>query len=120
MGFVYVNYCYVNLIMFNKALFWIFVWFLKTWKKSSPLSEIYIFLCNLRYTRWFSDWPIQVSIQFLPDFSLFNNALASIDQFGCSSCVSTTADAAKQAIRGSSVYIEDNLRYYGTFNDVDN
>ena len=25
--------------MFNKALFWIFVWFLKTWKKSSPLSE---------------------------------------------------------------------------------
>ena len=26
--------------MFNKALFWIFVWFLKTWKKSSPLSEI--------------------------------------------------------------------------------
>ena len=31
--------------MFNKALFWIFVWFLKTWKKSSPLSEIeYIFV----------------------------------------------------------------------------
>ena len=28
--------------MFNKALFWIFVWFLKTWKKSSPLSEIYL------------------------------------------------------------------------------
>ena len=32
----------INLIMFNKALFWIFVWFLKTWKKSSPLSEIYL------------------------------------------------------------------------------
>ena len=31
--------------MFNKALFWIFVWFLKTWKKSSPLSEIYTVRC---------------------------------------------------------------------------
>ena len=26
----------VNLIMFNKVLLWIFVWFHKTWKKSFP------------------------------------------------------------------------------------
>ena len=35
--------------MFNKALFWIFVWFLKTWKKSSPLSEIH-FELNTRFS----------------------------------------------------------------------
>ena len=41
--FCSVNYSYVNLIKFNKVLFWIFVWFLKTWKKSFPLSEKVLF-----------------------------------------------------------------------------
>ena len=43
---------------------------------------------------------------------------SQIDRFGCFSCVSTTADSAKQAIRGSSMYIEDNLRYYRTATDI--
>ena len=37
------HYCH-NIQLFSNifhSLFWIFVWFLKTWKKSSPLSEIY-------------------------------------------------------------------------------
>ena len=37
----YSNYSYVSLISFNEVLFWIFVWFLKTLKKSFPLSKIY-------------------------------------------------------------------------------
>ena len=72
------------------------------------------------YTSWLCDRPVQLSIQLLQYLSPFNNALASIDPFGSSFCVSTTADAVKQAIRGSLMYIEDNLRYYATFNDVNN
>ena len=29
--------------MFNKVLFWIFVWFLKTWKKSFPQCKTLLF-----------------------------------------------------------------------------
>ena len=36
--FRYVNYFYVNLIMLNKVLFWIFVWFLKTHNTSHDES----------------------------------------------------------------------------------
>ena len=52
--------------MFNKALFWIFVWFLKTWKKSSPLSEIYLQLhIRNQYTE------IRIIILFFVLFAIF-------------------------------------------------
>ena len=46
--FVDVNFSYVNLIMFNKVLLWIFVWLNKTGKKSFPFSKIFYSMSNKR------------------------------------------------------------------------
>ena len=61
--------------MFNKALFWIFVWFLKTWKKSSPLSEIYFLLNTM--LRFHTVLIILRNLSFIFSGNLFlsNNSL---------------------------------------------
>ena len=65
--------------MFNKALFWIFVWFLKTWKKSSPLSEIYYSISskrgvNIKIFRKYEQLCKKLSILKL-DLFFFNKCL---------------------------------------------